>query len=266
MKKIYCYLVPLIVIAACKKDHSGSSTNPASYALVGYATYENGTLIDSVGLTYTSNTHLLNSYTATVHGGGGTNSTTYQLDYSGTDILRMNLVSQSVAYYIYHYNTNHQIDSIKFYTTNTPDPVSSWAFKYNSAGQISDEFDLAGSARTTDHEVFSYDAAGDLTEELDSAFTPPLQVDTILYSNYDNKVNPVKAMPGYPSVTSPLPAFGAQFFSSPNNYGTVATTIEIAPGQRAVSTTNLTYQYNAAGLPTAIIDQLDTVRLTYKQF
>ena len=265
MKKIYWYLAPLIVLAACKKDHSGTSTNPASYALVGYATYENGTLTDSVGLTYTSNTHLLNSYTVTVYGGGATNSSTYQLEYSGTDIFRMNLVSQSVAYYLYHYNTDHQLDSIQFYTTNTPDPVSSWAFKYNSAGQVSDEYDIY-SSRVQDHDSYSYDASGNLSEALDSAFTPLLQVDTITYSNYDNKTNPVKAMPGYPSVTSPLPAFGVQFFSSPNNYGTVATTIEIAPGQYGVSTTNLTYQYNAAGLPTAIIDQLDTVRLTYKQF
>jgi hypothetical protein len=267
MKKIYLLITPLIIIAGCKKDHSsGSSTNPANYELVAYASYNNGTLVDSVGLTYTSNTHLLNSYTVTVHGGASTNSSTYQLVYSSSDVLRINLVSESVvAYYNYHYNIHDQVDSIYFYTTNTPDPVSSWGFKYNSAGQVSDEFDLS-SSRTTEHESFTYDAAGNLNEELDSSFTPPLRVDTITYSNYDNKVNPIKAMPGYPNITTSLPEFGAQFFSSPNNYGTVATTIEIAPGQYGVSTTNLSYQYNTAGLPTAIIDGLDTVRLTYKQF
>lgn len=267
MKKIYVLLIPFIALAACKKDHSSvPSTNPASYELVAYTDHYNGTVTDSIALNYT-NSHLLNSYTVFVHVGGVMDTATYQLVYFNNEVIRVNIVSLTYAsYYNYHYNTHNQLDSINWFNvSNAPDPVQSWAFNYNAAGQVSDEFVYALPSLQA-HSSYTYDASGNVSMEIDSSFMPSLSVDTLRYSNYDNKVNPLVAMPGFPKSTAPLPVFGVPFYSSPNNYGTIARSVAIAPGQYQTNTTNWTYRYNDAGLPTAIVNGLDTIGLTYRQY
>jgi len=267
MKNIYLLLAPLAVLASCKKDHSPApSTNPANYELVAYADHYNGTVIDSIGLTYLPN-HLLNSYTVVVNGGGAIDTSTYQVVYFNNEVTRINIVSLTYAsYYNYHYNSKNQLDSINWYNvSNAPTPVQSWVFNYNAAGQVTDEFVYAPPS-LHGHNSYVYDASGNISQEFDSSYSPSVSVDTLQYSNFDNKTNPLTAIPGFPKCPAPLPASGLQFFSSPNNYGTFARSIEIAPGQYQTNTTNFTYQYNAAGLPTAIINGFDTVMLTYKQY
>jgi len=267
MKKIYVLLIPFIVLAACRKDHaSAPSTNPGNYELVGYGNHYNGSVTDSVRFTYDANTHLLNSYTDRVYGGAETDTSTYQVVYENKEVIRINIVSMTYAsYYNYYYNADNLLDTIKSYIGDNTTPSQSWAFTYNAAGRISEEY-IYGQPSLQAHNRYTYDASGNVTGEFDSAFTRGVTVDTLWYSNYDNKVNPITAMPGFPKSVAPLPAFGVQFFSSPNNYGTVAQTVVIAPGQSQTNTTNFTYQYNIAGLPTAIINALDTVRLTYRQY
>lgn len=266
MKKIYVLLIPLIALAACRKDHApGPSTNPADYELVAYSDHYNGTVSDSIALNYTSG-HLLNSYTVFIYGGAATDTSTYQVVYGNKEVMRINLVSLAYAsYYNYYYNAGNQLDTIKWYTGDNTAPTQSWAFTYNAAGQITDEY-VYGQSSLQDHFSFTYDALGNTGEEIDSSTARGVVADTARYSNYDNKVNPLTAIPGFPKSVAPLPAFGVQFFPSPNNYGTLAQSVEIAPGQFQTRTTNFTYQYNVAGLPTAIINGLDTVRLIYKQF
>lgn len=267
MKKIYFALVPFIVLTACRKDHAAApSTNPANYELVAYANHYNGSVTDSVALTYDPNTHLLNSYTDIIYGGAGTDASTYQLVYGNKVVTRINIVSMTYSgYYNYYYDAGNRIDTIKSYSGDIIAPVQTWAFIYNAAGQISDEF-VYGQPSLQAHNTYTYDALGNMSGEIDSSFTRVVSVDTLQYSNYDNKVNPMAAIPGFPKTVAPLPAFGVQFFSSPNNYGTLAQSVEIAPGQFQTVTTKLTYQYNVAGLPTAIINGMDTVRLTYRQY
>ena len=266
MKKIYVLLIPFIVLAACKKDHASTpSTNPANYELVAYTDHYNGSVTDSVALNYTSG-HLLNSYTVLVYGGAATDTSTYQVVYGNNMVTRINIVSLTYAsYYNYHYNAGNLLDTIKWYIGDGVTPTQSWAFTYNAARQITDEY-IYGQPSLEDHLRFTYDASGNVSEAIDSSTARGVPGDTVQYSNYDNKVNPLTAIPGFPKTTAPLPAFGVQFFSSPNNYGTLAQSVEIAPGQFQTKTTNFTYEYNVAGLPTAIINGLDTVRLTYKQY
>jgi len=266
MKKIYVLLIPFIVLAACRKDHaSAPSTNPANYELVAYADHYNGTVSDSVALNYTSG-HLLNSYTVFVYGAAATDASTYQVVYFNNEVTRINIVSMTYAsYYNYHYNAGNLLDTIKWYTGDNPNPTQSWAFSYNAVRWITDEY-VYGQSSLADHFSFTYDALGNVSEEIDSSTARGVAADTVQYSNYDNKVNPLTAIPGFPKSVAPLPALDMQFFSSPNNYGTLARSVEIAPGQFQTNTTNFTYQYNIAGLPTAIINGLDTVRLTYRQY
>lgn len=267
MKNIYWLLAPLAFMAGCKKDHvSTSSTNPAAYELVAYADHYNGAVTDSIGLTYDPDTHLLNSYTVILYGAGATDSSTYQVVYFNKEVTRINIVSTAYAsYYNYHYNTGNQLDSIKWYTGDDLAPLQSWAFNYDAGGRISQEF-VYGPVSLQDHYSFTYDASGNLSEEIDSSFTRTVSVVTLQYSNYDNKVNPLAAIPGFPKSLAPLPTSGVQFFPSPNNYGTITQSVEVGPGQYQTGTTNFTYQYNSAALPTAMIDGIDTVRLSYKQF
>jgi hypothetical protein len=267
MKNLYLLLAPLAFMAGCKKDHaSAPSTNPANYELLAYANYYNGALTDSIGFTYLPNTHLLNSYTVVAYGAAGTDTSTYQVIYANEEVTRINIVSMTYSsYYNYYYNTGNQLDSIDWYTGNGDGPHQSWTFEYNAAGQVSDEFVYARPS-LQDHFSYTYAASGNISEVFDSTFTRSVSVDTLQYSNYDNKVNVLTAIPGFPKCPAPLPASGLQFFSSPNNYGTIAQSIEIATGQYQTNTTNLTYQYNVAGLPTAIINGMDTLKLTYKQF
>jgi hypothetical protein len=266
MKKIYVLLFPFIALAACRKDHASTpSTNPANYELVAYSDHYNGSVADSVALNYTSG-HLLNSYSVFVYGGAATDTSTYQVVYGNKEVTRINIVSLTYAsYYNYYYNAGNRLDTIKWYTGDNATPTQSWAFTYNAAGRISDEY-IYRQAALQDHVSFIYDALGNVLEQVDSSTARDVAADTVWYSNYDDKVNPLTAMPGFPKSVAPLPAFDVQFFSSPNNYGTLAQSVEIAPGQFQTKTTNLTYQYNVAGLPTAIINGLDTVRLTYKQY
>lgn len=268
MKRIIPALIPFLALTACKKDHSSApSTNPANYELVGYADHYNGAVTDSISLNYLPGNHLLNGYTVFLYVGAVTDSATYQVVYFNNEVVRINIVSLTYAsYYNYHYNSSNQLDSINWYNvSNAPTPVQTWAFKYNAAGRLSDEFSYALPA-LQEHFSYTYDALGNVSGALDSSFSRSVSVDTLWYSNYDDKTNPLTAIPGYPKTPAPLPASSLQFFSSPNNYGTIARSIEIAPGQYQTNTTDLTYQYNVAGLPTAIINGMDTVRLTYKQY
>jgi hypothetical protein len=272
MKKVYLLLASLIVLSACKKDHSsagtsGPSTNPASYALISYASFVNQTLVDSMSFTYDAAARLLTSYVDIPFGSGQIFPTEYQFSYTNGKCTRIDITAEGYStYYTYQYNSDSTVDTVKFYSSPDTVPAASAFFSYNATGQMVDEFDFAGSLNYS-HYVYTYDALGDLSTSVDSSLaSSPGFVTTWRYTDYDSKVNLLRAVPGYPTTNSLMPSFGGQH-SSPHNCLQTITTGNIAPGgQYVADTVNFKYTYNSAGLPTQIVNGIDTFRLVYMQF
>lgn len=264
----------LIVLSACKKDHStattgGPSTNAADYALISFSSYLNRSLIDSMRFSYDAATRLLTSYQDILFGGGVGQLTYYQLSYTNGKCARIDVTvggSSTATYYTYHYNSDSVADTVAFYSSGDSAPAGLQTFAYDLAGELTDERSFVGNA-ILNHYVYTYDVLGDLSGSLDSTLvTDPAMVMTTKYSNYDDKVNPLQTVSGFPITNTLIPALGVGP-ASPHNCGTSIAAGVVAPGgEYVVDTVNFKYTYNVAGLPIQIVNGIDTFKLAYQQF
>ena len=271
MKKIYLLLTPFIALAACKKNHTvAPSANPANYQLTGYGAYNIGILEDTITFEYDPDTHLLAGYQE-VQNASGTprNTIQYRLTYTGTQCNSLySTTAQGTTQFVFHYGSNKLPDTVRYADATGSQGSPAYIFKYNAAGQLTDASALAGDS-VSYRLLYSYDASGNLSELVDTIFSGAgLQPAITKFSNFDNRVNPVTALRGFPTVFSTLNPLKAYSSSSTSNYRTLAFTGIVEPGETVplTGTDTYTYTYNAAGLPTQIINGTGQANLTYSQF
>lgn len=268
MKRIYLLLMPLILLAACKKDHS-ASTNPANYELVSVKVYYSDSLNQSLSMTYDPGTHLLTDFNQILVQVAAPDTTYYHLVYTNGQVSRISETIQGNTYNSdYHYNSKGWTDTIQVYFSNGQlEEGESQAFVYNDAGQITDVLQFS-STHASGHLVNTYDAAGHLIQTVDSSLFPhPTWGSTATYANFDDKANPMTAVKGFPAAVSWGNVLELPSPVSPNNPRTTTLIIpENATGQTVDNTANLVYTYNAAGLPTKIVNGMQTTTLTYQQY
>jgi hypothetical protein len=265
MRNTYPLIAALFLLSAtaCRKDAklpAAAQTNPTSDQLVSlkwsspnWGFYED--------FQYDATTHLVtyfqgayNNYLPLIPDGRDS-----VLEYVSYDQGRASGYGNSagnIGADTFHYNSNGLLDTVLFsYGWSVP----SWqANKYNTAGELTDIFQYDGYLNVVvNHYVFTYDNAGDVIQEVDSALAPyPLSVQTVRYSNYDNKVNFILSVNGLPYTF--LLSFGLPYTFSPHNFGTATI--------NDTTVINCSYQYNTQGLPTQIAYDGDTAVLTYQQY
>ena len=262
MKKISLILISLTILIGCSKDHnSAPSTNPSNYELVAYTGYLNGDIPGEYDtLLYNPGTHLLSSYKKVNYAIGKSDTINYQLAYTDGKCTRIDVDSLGYHwYYTFQYNSDAEVDTVQLFNQNGSSLNQFWVFHYNAAGEL---FDASAFVRDTivSHYSYNYDASGNVSDEIDSLFSRPLYIGIAQYSNYDNRINPIKAVPGYPFTILPLNAFGISN-ASRNNYEMVAWSSNTPiPG----TTDNIGYLYNAAGLPTHVGPSSGGMNYTYR--
>lgn len=271
MKKIYLLLTPFIALAACKKDHTvAPSANPANYQLTGYGAYNIGILEDTITFVYDPDTHLLAGYREVKNASGTPRDTIqYLLTYTGKQCTSLYwTTAQTTTQLVFHYGSNYLPDTARFADATVNQGSPAYVFKYNAAGQLTDAAALAGDS-VSYRLLYSYDGSGNLSELVDTIFSGAgLQPAITKFSNFDNRANPVTALRGFPTVFSTLNPLGAFSSSSTSNYRELAFTGIVEPGETSplTGTDTYTYTYNAAGLPTQIVNGTGLVNLTYRQF
>lgn len=285
-----CTLLIIIALSviSCRKEitpvAASPSQNPTSYELVSETWSGVATNGESILFTYDS-THLLTDYKQIQWGQGGysiTDSgnfplpgfsdTSYNhLEYSNGRVSKQYVIDKNggQGYWTYEYNSKGWLVKITTYDLNgQPEDGYTYLYSYNENGQVTDMRQGDASAPSY-HDTFEYDSAGNLTKEVDSTlYINPAWVQISEYSNYDNKINFVRALNGYPTTYSTGNNFGVVSSFSPNNYGKVEYYGSIQPGDPfgLLSSSVNAYQYNDQGLPVQIVSGPWTVTLQYQKY
>ena len=267
MRNAYPLLAALLlVIAGCKKESKttdGLTANPTNLQLVSMAWS-----FPALHFSYDPGTHLLTGYS----GGyallrGGLDSPFVHLVYSQGQLSCLYSEEFADDTTSFHYNTEGWPDTITKKEGLWVGPPSALVeatlvqtIRYNGSGQPADSYVYTtGPDTTIDHYTFSYDNNGDLTRAVDSNLTAhPVSVSITTYTGYDNKINFIRALNGFPATDLFDRKLGVWYTFSPNNVGTITKNDSVA--------VSYTYRYNSAGLPTTIIYGQDTVALTYQQY
>jgi hypothetical protein len=119
--------------------------------------------------------------------------------------------------------------------------------------------------------VFNYNDSNDLTSLTSNEYAgnvSPVRKYKYDYSNFDNKINYIKAINGLPPTDGWDNNFGGYSSSSPNNILTEAYYIQTDPNQPFVALQMpiiYTYEYNDEGLPISMYYAGWKVTFTYKK-
>jgi hypothetical protein len=253
-----------VLLTNCKKATTSLppvvSQNPTSYVLIAEVWSGPITNGESFFFSYDSS-HLLTDYMRiqwggaytiigndTTIGSGFSDTTTYHLEYNNGRVWRQySKDGNSQSYSEYAYNNRGQLVKATDYNFNGQPDGYGYQYIYNSLGQLTDM--LEGSYPYNFHYTFAYNVDGNLAIEVDSTlYTNGPLIYTSEYSNYDSRVNFVKAINGYPTTFATDNNFGTGASISPNNFGRLRYSTSQSAG--GVGQTNdYVYQYNDQGLP-----------------
>jgi hypothetical protein len=235
--------------------------------LLSIATTTSTTQAEYFYMTYDSSTHLLTSFKRIqITNSPSTDTTNYQLIYSQGRVSNMIMTDRDGGgngVYGYHYNSKGWLDTVWVIDG------TSEAFKYNNKGEPTDVYEFNNGLTVWYHSTFAYDSSGNLSTEVDSSlYDVPLLVQTTNYTQYDNAVNYIKTINGYPPTWSWDNNFGIASSFSPNN--NIAYTFQSSPSSNdpngIIDPVGFSYEYNEAGLPARIVSGPFTTILTYQKY
>jgi hypothetical protein len=277
-------LVPaLLLLFACSRTAPSSpiaiTQNPTSYELLSIVW--SGPPPNTVGIaptfgqavyfTYNSN-NLLTDYRRLDWGGDSipssgppdTNYYNYHLEYTNGLVSRMDHpYSGGESWNIYTYNTNAQVLSVKGYTAGNIFNTET-DYQYDSHGnRVLEAYSDGG--QLLYHITYVFDNNDNILSKTDSTlWSTQNQVARTVYNGFDNKVNFLKAINGFPGDEAiywyPLTASNNP--TSQISYPAVFTGQPFGAGIPQT----FSYEYNDEGLPTIIRTGSQVITLTYRKF
>lgn len=256
---------------------AGVAQNPTSYELISEVWSGPVTNGQSYLFAYDS-THLLTSYKRIQWGQGGYNITDsgnfplpgfadtsyFHVEYSNGRVSGLYSVDGGArGYAAYEYDSAGRLVKV---ISQPGDYI--YLYSYNDKGQVTDRKEMNTTAINF-HYTYVYDNNGNLVKEVDSTlYTNPPLIYMTEYSDYDSKVNPLRALNGYGISSGADVNFGSGASVSPNNAGTsrYSTNTNGGPDFGPPSTASYNYQYNDEGLPVQIQSGPWIITLQYKKY
>ena len=189
----------------------------------------------------------------------------YHLEYQRGRVYRQYVNDQSEGYWSYTYDASGRLVNTETYYMNGQPAYYTEVYSYNAQGEANDMKIYGENPAPAFHYVFNWDTFGNLAMETDSTLGSnpgDFLVYEYTYDAYDQQVNFLRTINGYPMTFTNSSNFWSGSSLSPHNF---QSEVWRYPGP-AQSIQPYRYIYNSAGLPTQIQTGPWTVTLRYQTY
>ena len=250
------FVTALIAACSCTKRPNDEKKleiqNPTSYLLrkiIWSGPTSNG---ESLAFFYNSD-HLVSKIERYEWSGGPSQITYdtsyYSFEYTNGLCTKWKVSEGFEGYFIFEYNTrNLPVKRTCYYADNSFSHAT--FYKYDNDDNLIEKTD---SAVTIDfRSVYAYDSNNDLVSSIEYIlWSSPQQKVKYEWSNFDQKVNFIKAVNGLPVTAAYDNNVGSYSSSSPNNAQTenYFSRVDINQSFGSPNSSSFSYEYNEQGLP-----------------